>query len=56
VQTRTWDRSRFVLYGTLLLNTAVSDGGIFGQDVPLWTLPSGGNVSYPGRNVGPFHR
>lgn len=39
-------------YGTLLLNTAVSDAAIFGQDVPLWTLPSAGNVTYPDGTVG----
>ena len=41
------------LYGTLLLNTAVSDAGVFGQDIPLWTLPTAGNVTYPDGTVGP---
>jgi plastocyanin len=43
-------RVRF--YGTVLLNTSVSRAGIFGQDIPLWTLPSGGNVTYPDGTVG----
>jgi hypothetical protein len=40
------------LFGTLLLNTAVSYGSIFGQDVPLWTLPSAGTVTYPDGTTG----
>jgi plastocyanin len=38
------------LYGTLLLNTSVSRGGIFGQDVPLWA--TSGNVTYPDGTAG----
>jgi hypothetical protein len=34
-------------YGTLLLNVAGSNGALYGQEVPLWTLPSGGTVTYP---------
>jgi hypothetical protein len=42
------------LYGTLLLNAAITTAPIFGQDLPLWTLPAG-NVTYtPGDGtVGP---
>src|SRR5205085_9374 len=43
---------RFRLYGTVLLNANVSDAAIFGQDVPLWTLPAAGNVTYPDLTVG----
>src|SRR5262245_21531291 len=38
------------LYGTVLLNTSVSDSSVIGQDVPLWT--GGGNVTYPDGSVG----
>src|SRR5882757_2508804 len=34
------------LYGTLLLNAAISTAPIFGQDVPLWTFPNTGTVTY----------
>ena len=40
------------VYGTLLLNTSVSTGGLVGQDVPLWTSPVGGNVTFPDGTVG----
>ena len=30
------------LYGTLLLNAAITTAPIFGQDVPLWTFPNTG--------------
>jgi hypothetical protein len=40
------------LYGTVLLNTAVSDAAILGQDVPLWTLGTAGTVTYPDGTVG----
>src|SRR4051794_21556967 len=39
-------------YGTVLLNTSVSDAAVFGQDIPLWTLPSTGTVTYPDGTVG----
>src|SRR5439155_5330368 len=42
------------IYGTVLLNTSVSSAGIFGQDVPLWTLPSTLNVAYLDGTVGHF--
>jgi hypothetical protein len=44
---------RLRLFGTVLLNTAVSDAAIFGQDVPLWTLPGTGTVTYADGTVGP---
>ena len=40
------------VYGTLLLNTSRSSGGLIGQDVPLWTSPSAGNVTFPDGTVG----
>jgi hypothetical protein len=40
------------VYGTILLNTAVSSGAIFGQDVPLWTLATAGTVTYPDGTTG----
>ena len=43
-------RARF--YGTVLLNIAATDRPIFGQDLPLWALPSTGTVTYPDGSVG----
>jgi hypothetical protein len=40
------------VFGTILLNTAISDGAIFGQDVPLWSLSSTGTVTYPDGSLG----
>ena len=40
------------LYGTVLLNAAVSDAAIVGQDVPLWTVPGTVSVTYPDGTVG----
>ena len=40
------------VFGTILLNTAINDGAIFGQDVPLWSLSSTGTVTYPDGSTG----
>jgi hypothetical protein len=40
------------LYGTVLFNLSASDAGVFGQELPLWTLPTTGTVTYPDGTVG----
>jgi hypothetical protein len=40
------------LYGTILFNLSASDAGVFGQELPLWTLPTTGTVTYPDGTVG----
>jgi hypothetical protein len=40
------------IYGTVLLNLSVADAAVFGQELPLWTLPSAGAVAYPDGTTG----
>jgi len=42
------------LYGTLLLNAAITTAPIVGQEVPLWTAPNTLTVTYPDGTVGPI--
>lgn len=38
-------KARF--YGTILMNGQISDTGVFGQDLVLWSLPDSVGVTYP---------
>jgi hypothetical protein len=43
-------------YGTVLLNVSISDSTQVGQDVPLWPLPGGSNITFPDGSVRPAGR
>lgn len=40
------------LYGSILFNSAWSDTGLVGQEVPLWPLPDSNTVTFPDGTVG----
>ena len=43
------------LYGELIVNLSGSDETVVGGDVPLWAVPSSGNVTFPDGSAGRVH-
>ncbi len=43
-------KARF--YGTILFNSAISDTGLVGQEVPIWPVTDSSTITYPDGSVG----